>query len=158
MWLLERKLVTSIPTNPTWRSWPPFCCRPVFAMFPSSSSSSFACQGLVHRLHPSLTLPYGEVIKATDAWFALHDSSPLEKEIRSAWDDLACTVSLTALLSTPSLWNRSRVLTAQKSHTAAWLEAFPFASIGNLLSHDELRIAIALWTGAKMSVVILLMI
>jgi len=46
----------------------------------------------------------------------------------------------------------------QKSHTAAWLEAFPFASIGNLLSHDELRIAIALWTGAKMSVVILLMI
>jgi len=30
------------------------------------------------------------------------------------------------------------------SHIAAWLEAFPIASAGNLLSTDELHIAIAL--------------
>jgi len=43
---------------------------------PCFLSSSFACQGLVNRLLPSLTLPHGEVINATDAWSALHDSSP----------------------------------------------------------------------------------
>jgi len=29
----KRKLVTSIPTNLTWRPWPSFRYRPVFAMF-----------------------------------------------------------------------------------------------------------------------------
>ena len=33
--------------------------------------SSFACQGLVNRLLPSLTLRQGEVINTTDAWSAL---------------------------------------------------------------------------------------
>jgi len=45
--------------------------------------------------------------------------------------------------------NHCRLLTAQNSHTAAWSEAFPIASVGNLLSPDELRIAIALRTGAN---------
>jgi len=41
------------------------------------------------------------------------------------------------------------VKTAQKSHTTAWSEAFPIASVRNLLSPDELRIAIALQTDAN---------
>jgi len=45
--------------------------------------------------------------------------------------------------------NHCRSLAAQESHTAAWSEAFPIASVVNLLSPDELRIAIALRTGAK---------
>jgi len=90
---------------------------------PCFLSSSFACQGLVvNRLLPSLTLPHGEVINVTDAWSALHDSSPRQKETQSAWDDLACRDSLVALLDTPSPWNHCRLLTAhaQKIHTAAW--------------------------------------
>jgi len=68
----------------------------------------------------------------------------MKKRKHSAWDDLACKDALTALLDTPSPWNHCRLLTAQKSHTAAWSEAFPIVSIGNLLSPDELRITIAL--------------
>ena len=115
----------------------------------SDKLSSFACQGLVNRLLPSLTLPHGEVINATDAWSAFHDSSPWQKETQSAWDDLACKDALAALLDTPSPWNHCRLLTAQKSHTATRSEAFPIASVRNLLSPDELRIAIALPTGAN---------
>jgi len=116
---------------------------------PCFLSSSFACQGLVNRLLPSLTLPHGEVINATDAWSALRDSSPRQKETQSAWDDPSCRDSLAALLDTPSPWNHCRLLTTQKSHTAAWLEAFPIASVGTLLSPDELRITITLRTGAN---------
>jgi len=50
--------------------------------------------------------------------------------------NLACENSLTVLLNTSSSWNRSRLLTAQKSHTATWSEAFPIASIGNLMSSE----------------------
>jgi len=70
---------------------------------PCFLSSSFACQGLVNRLLASLTLPHGEAINATDAWSALHGSSPRQKETQSAWDDLACRDSLAALLDTPAL-------------------------------------------------------
>ena len=64
--------------------------------------SSFACQGLVNRLLPSLTLPHGKVIKTTDAWSALRYSSPRRKETQSAWDDVACRDSLNSLpCSTP---------------------------------------------------------
>ena len=75
--------------------------------------------------------------------------SEKQKETQSAWDDLACRDSLAALLDTTSPWNHCRLLTAQKSHTAAWSEAFPIASVGNLLSPDELQPAIALRTGAN---------
>jgi len=138
----KRQLVTSIFAKSTWKPWPPFSRRPVSTMFPT-------CQGLVNRLLPFLTLPHWEVIKATDAWSALHYSSPWQKETQSAWDDLACRDSLAALLDTPSPWNHCRLLTAQESHTATWSEAFPIASVRNLLSPDELRIAIALRTGAN---------
>ena len=73
----------------------------------------------------------------------------MTKRKHSAWDDLACKDALTALLDTPSPWNHCRLLTAQKSHTAARSEAFPIVSIGNLLSPDERRITIALWTGGN---------
>ena len=112
-------------------------------------SSSHACKGLVNRLLPSLNLetPYGDVNDAIDDWSKHHDSSPLEKGIQAAWDDLACRDALNSLLNTNNPWNHCRLLAAQEGHTAAWSEAFPIASVGNLLSSDELRIAIALRTG-----------
>jgi len=79
-----------------------------------------------------------EVINTTDTWSALHDSSPGRKETQSAWDDLACRDFFTVLLNTPIPWNHSWLLTAQKSHTAVWLESFPIASVRNLLSPDEI--------------------
>ena len=118
---------------------------------PCFLSSSHACKGLVNRLLPSLNLeiPYGDVNDAIDDWSKHHDSSPLEKGTQAAWDDLACRDTLNSLLNTNNPWNHCRLLAAQESHTAAWSEAFPIASVGNLLSPDELRIAIALRTGAK---------
>jgi len=117
---------------------------------PCFLSSSHACKGLVNRLLPSLNLeiPYGDVNDAIDDWSEHHDSSPLEKETQAAWDDLACRDTLNSLLNTNNPWNHCRLLAAQES-TAAWSEAFPIASVGNLLSPDELCIAIALRTGAK---------
>jgi len=118
---------------------------------PSFLSSSHACKGLVNLLLPSLNLeiPYGDVNDAIDDWSKHHDSSPPEKGTQAAWDDLACRDTLNSLLNTNNPWNHCRLLAAQESHTAAWSEVFPTASVGNLLSPDELRIAIALRTGAK---------
>ena len=114
-------------------------------------SSSHACKGLVNRLLPSLNLEttYRDVNDAIDDWSKHHDSSPLEKGTQAAWDDLACRDTLNSLLNTNNLWNHCWLLAAQESHTAAWSEAFPIASVGNLLSPEELRIAIALQNGAK---------
>jgi len=117
-----------------------FCRRPVSAMFPNVVLR--LPRPWVNRLLPSLTchvtLSHGEVIIATDAWSILHDSSPRRKETQSAWDDLACWDSLAVLLNTPSPWKleplswlSATILTAQKSHTVAWSEAFPIASVGN---------------------------
>ena len=118
---------------------------------PCFLSSSHACKGFVNRLLPSLNLgiAYGDVNDAIDDWSKHHDSSPLEKGTQAAWDDLACRDTLNSLLNTNNPWNHCRLIAAQESHTAAWSEAYPIASVGSLLSPDELRIAIALRTGAK---------
>jgi len=79
----------------------------------------------------------------------MQDSSPLEKGIQAACDDLACTDTFNSLLNTNNPWNHCRLLVAQESHNVVWSEEFPIASVGNLLSPDELRISIALRTGAK---------
>ena len=112
-------------------------CSAADLSLPCFLSSSFACQCLVNRLLPSLTLPHGEVINATDAWSTLHDSSPQQKETQSAWDDLACKDSLATLIDTLSPWNYCWLLTAQKNHTAAWSEAFPIASVWALMSSES---------------------
>ena len=116
---------------------------------PCFLSSPHACKGLINRLLSSLNLeiPHGDVNDAIDDWSEHHDSSPLEKGIQAAWDDLTSRDTLNSLINTDNLWNHCRLLAAQESHTAAWSEAFPIASVGNLLSSDELRIAIALRTG-----------
>jgi len=53
-------------------------------------SSSHVCKGLVNRLLPSLNpeIPYGDVNDAIDDWSKHHNSSPLEKGIQAAWDNL----------------------------------------------------------------------
>jgi len=112
---------------------------------------SHACKGLVNRLLPSLNLeiPYWDVNNASDDWSEHYDSSSPQKGIQAIWDDLACKDSLNSLLNTNNPWNHCWLLAAQESHTATWSEAFPIASVGNLLSPDELHIAIALRTSAK---------
>jgi len=126
-------------------------CSAADLSLPCFLSSSHACKDLVNRLLPSLNLqiPYGDVNDAIDDWPKHHDSSPREKGIEVVWDDLACRDTLNSLININNPWNHCQLLAAQESHTAAWSEAFPIASIGNLLSPDELRIAIALRTGAK---------
>jgi len=118
---------------------------------PCFLSSSHACKGLVNHLLPSLNpeIPYGDVNDAIDDWCKHHDSSPLEKGTQAVWDDLACRDTLNSLLNTNNPWNHCLLLAAQESHNVVWSEAFQIASVGNLLSPDELRIAIALLTGAK---------
>ena len=118
---------------------------------PCFLSSSYACTGLVNSLLRSFNMeqPYCEVHNATDARSEHQYSSQLHKEIKSVWDDLACRDSLNALLNARSPWDKCRLLAALESHTTCWSEAFPIANVGNLISADELRITIALWTGCK---------
>ena len=144
----RRKLVTSIPSNQTCRPGPPVRGRPIPAMFPVIVS----CLKRPRQPFTSLSQPGnpdGDMNDAIDDWSKHQDSSPLEKVIQAAWDDLACRDTLNSLLNTNNPWNYCRLLAAQESHTAAWSEALPITSVGNLLSPDELRIAIALRTGAK---------
>ena len=46
------------------------------------------CQPFTSLSQPGI--PYGDVNDAIDDWSEHHDSSPLEKGIQAAWDDLAC--------------------------------------------------------------------
>jgi len=73
---------------------------------------------LVNDLLPSFNpeLPHGDVNDPIDAWSKHHDSSPLQKGIQAAWDDLACRDSLTALLNTNNTWNHCQLLAAQEPH------------------------------------------
>ena len=116
---------------------------------------TYLCHVSCHRLMPvkasstvffplNLEIPYGDVNDTTGDWSKHHDSSPLEKRVQAAWDDLACRDTLNSLLNTNNPWNHCRLLAAQESHSAAWSKVFPIASVGNLLSSDELCIAIAL--------------
>jgi len=77
----------SLPIRP-WRSWPPFCCRPVSAMFPIVVLCLPRPRQQVASLS-HIASCHGEVINATDVWSALHDSSPQQKETQSAWDDFS---------------------------------------------------------------------
>jgi len=151
MCLLEKKTGHKHPYQSDMQTWA-FVPRQTYSCHVSSFlSSSHACKGLVNRLLPSLNLeiPYGDVNDAIDDWSKHCDSSPLEKGIQAAWDHLACRDTLNSLFNTNNPWNHCRLLAAQESHTAIWSEAFTIARVGNLLSPDELRIAIALRTGAK---------
>ena len=147
MWLWEKKVVTSIPANPTWRPWPPFRRRPVSVMFlivvlhlpgPCQQVAS-----LSHIASWGINQCNWRLVRTS--WFI---STAKGNTIGLGWPWLQ-RFTRPALLDTPSPWNHCRLLTAQKSHTAAWSEAFPIASVGNLLSPDALRIAIALRTGAN---------
>jgi len=72
-----------------------------------------------------------------------------KKGMQASRDDLACRDSLNTLLNIKNPWNHCRQIAAQVRHSAAWPKTFLIASVGNLLNPDELRIAIALRTGAK---------
>ena len=148
MCLLQKKTGHKHPYQSDMQAW---------AFVPRQT---YPCHVSYHRLMPAkasstvcfplnLDIPYGDVNDAIDDWSKHHDSSPLEKGIQAAQDDLACRDTLNSLLNTNNPWNHCRLLAAQESHTAAWSEALPIASLGTLLSPDELRIAIALWTGPK---------
>jgi len=95
---------------------------------PCFLSSSHACKGLVNRLLPYLNLeiPYGDVNDAIDDWSEHHDSSPLEKGIHAARDDLACRDTLNSLLNTNNgyLLHKKRVtlLPGQKRSQLSVLE------------------------------------
>ena len=125
--------------------------KPITLSLTCFLSSSHARKGLVNRSLSSLIpeIPYGDVSDATEDWSDNHDSPTPEKGVQEAWDDLTCRDTLNSLLNTNNPWNHCRLLAAQESLTAAWSEAFPIASVGNVLNPDELRIAIALRTGAK---------
>ena len=101
MWLLEKTVGHKHPCKSDMEalaSVPPQTCL-FHVSYGRPSPSRASSTGFL----PSLTLPHGEVINATDACSALHDSSPRQKETQSAWDDLACRDSLAALLDTPAL-------------------------------------------------------
>jgi len=90
---------------------------------PCFLSSFHACKGLVNRLLPSLNLetPYGDANDAIDDWSKHHDSTPLEKGIQAAWDDLAYRDTLNSLLNNNNPWNHCRLLAAQESERVTLL-------------------------------------
>jgi len=142
----KRKLVTSIPASLPIRHGGLGLRSATDLVLPFFLSSSYTCTGLVNSLLPFLNMepPDCEVNDATDARSEHQYSSPLQKEIQSARDDLPCRDLLNALLNARSPGDKCRLLSAQESHIAAWSEAFPIAKVGNLLNAEELHIAIAL--------------
>jgi len=147
MWFLEKKLVTSILAN--WHG-----------SLGLRSAADLSVMFLIVIIH--LPGPCQQV--ASISHIASWGSSQRNwRLVRTSWF-IPTTKGNTIGLRWPRLqrftccpiwhpkrssWNYCRLLTAQKSHTAAWSEAFPIASVRNLLSPDELRIVIDLRTGAN---------
>jgi len=88
----KRKLITSIPTNPTWRPELLFCRRPVFAMFPIIIFCLLQPHLQVASFSHIASWGFGEVCNQRN------------------W----CRVR-TDHLGTPSPWNRSQLLSDKRA-------------------------------------------
>ena len=83
-------------------------------------------------------MPHGEAKNATDTWSKHHDSSPLQKEIQSIWDDLNCRDSVTNPCT-----RKSHYCCMVRSH----FQSQTLETCSTLVS--SIHIAIALQTSAK---------
>ena len=117
------------------------------------SSREASAQLMAHILSEYSGLnPSRESDVALDAWAEVSRELPQVRTSQRAWDEIAIKKSHENLLSQADQQSRARLLAAEHGEAGAWLHALPVSNVGNLLSHDELRIAVALRVGANITV------
>ena len=70
---------------------------------------------------------------------------------QKAWDTPRADYILKTLLDKADQYSRARLLASAQPESGSWISAIPVPSLGTQMSPDELRIAIALRTGSKVS-------
>ena len=91
---------------------------------------------------PSALKPAIDCSQASTGVIELPDRSVSGQQ--RTWDDVASAACRDQLMSDLDQVHRARFLASCQSHTAAWLQALPVASLGLLLDPETVRIAIAL--------------
>ena len=70
---------------------------------------------------------------------------------KKAWDAPQVDLIQKSLLENADQFSRARLLASAQPESGSWVSAIPVPSLGTQLSPEELRIAIALRTGSKVS-------
>ncbi|XP_037034393.1 uncharacterized protein LOC119073191 [Bradysia coprophila] len=119
------------------------------------SIHSFA--GMVRNIVPSFSLEADpSTLEALDAWSSLAlqeipDAS--EQKFQHVWDLALCTkLQRDISEQSTSITSKARLLANNNKETGAWLNAFPFASLGTLLDNQSFRIAVSLRLGLPLCV------
>ena len=89
----------------------------------------------------------------TEVWISLSGSTcpvGLEANRQRAWDDGICLALSSGLLQQAGSVDRARLLATSSPGSGAWIQAFPFASLGLMLGRNELRVAVGLRVGAPL--------
>ena len=90
-----------------------------------------------------------DIDTALSLWSREFENKPAKVTSQQAWDEIASRHRKISMVTNASQWERSRLHAASSPHSGAWLHALPVSSLGNLLTPDELRIAVAHRIGAK---------
>ena len=124
---------------------------------PGYISSALSAHSLVEAiLSPVTGLAPFEVSNEIAIWKA-SDQELTEPDAEScfkqrAWDVPRIELTKNHLLSNADQFSRARLMAANQPESGSWASAIPVPSLGTQLRPDELRIAIALRTGAKICV------
>ena len=113
----------------------------------SSHSLVEAILSPVTGLAPFVVSSEIELWKASGQGLTEPDSESCYRQ--KAWDVPRIELTKNHLLSNADQFGRARLLAATQPESGSWASAIPVPSLGTQLRPDELRIAIALRTGAK---------
>ena len=84
----------------------------------------------------------------------LIEPSSESKSSQKAWDVPRVELVQKSLLAKANQFSKARLLASAQAESGSWVSAIPVPSLGTQLSPGELRIAIGLRTGAKVSEVL----
>ena len=124
---------------------------------PCFISSALSARPLVEAILSSITdLAPFEVSTEIEIWKA-RGQGLVEPEgelgfRQRAWDSQLINLTQKTLLDEADQFARARLLASFQPESGAWTSAVPVANLGTQLSPEELRIAMALRTGAKICI------
>ena len=121
------------------------------AFLASAVSTHSLQQALLPTSHTLLT--YTDRFRVETAWSSLSNApapEPVFQHIQKAWDaPIVSNLSGLVLASAVSEIDVARLKAASSPHSGDWLHAPPIASIGLLLSDEDIRLSVAQRLGVK---------
>lgn len=125
--------------------------------YSSFLGSIHSVSNLVANIVPAFTLSsYVYVSEASKAWSKIAQSDVLpepDRKLQHKWDLELCSQQHSRLLENcTNDSSKARMLANKSKESGAWLNAFPFSTLGTLLDNQSFRIVISLRLGIPVCV------